>query len=422
MLGIVVAPQFLARFQGYRVEQLAPLLLPLALATLAAGPLAWWTCCRFDPRLSLSLGLASFAVAAACGVFLSPDWAAPELLWPLVLIGVGQPFSASPCCGSPPGKSIRRRGADRGRGVQLCPRHRPGRRRGGRQPHPGRAREVSLRPPGRGSGHPGRRTSASGWPPRRAPSPAGSRSGRRPARRRRQPGARRVRPGLRPGLRRRLRRHRGRAVCSPPSSSGRCRACPRRSRPALEKDFTDERSRPNPVARRPASRRAFAPGTGRRVAIATASVAALAIAIAAGYGLWHRVTPFEATDNAYVRGDLTFVAAKVPGYVVEVATENNRRVAPGQVLARIDPRDYQAAVADAEATWPSRRPRPADRRPVPAAAGPDRGRRRGRRDGQGAGERARRTSRAPRTWSATARSAARSSSSPRPRTCGPGRA
>jgi membrane fusion protein (multidrug efflux system) len=86
------------------------------------------------------------------------------------------------------------------------------------------------------------------------------------------------------------------------------------------------------------------------VAIATASVAALGIAIAAGYGLWHRVTPFEATDNAYVRGDLTFVAAKVPGYVVEVATENNRRVAPGQVLARIDPRDYQAAVADAEAT------------------------------------------------------------------------
>lgn len=88
---------------------------------------------------------------------------------------------------------------------------------------------------------------------------------------------------------------------------------------------------------------------GRRVAIATASVAALGVAIAAGYGAWHRVIPFEGTDNAYVRGDLTFVAAKVPGYVVEIATENNRRVVPGQVLARIDPRDYQAAVADAEA-------------------------------------------------------------------------
>ena len=92
MFGIVVAPQYLARLQGYRVEQLGPLLFPLALATLIAGPVAWWTACRFDPRLSLSLGLASFAVAAARGVFISPDWAAPELLWPLVLIGVGQAF------------------------------------------------------------------------------------------------------------------------------------------------------------------------------------------------------------------------------------------------------------------------------------------------------------------------------------------
>lgn len=92
MVGIVVAPQYLARLQGYRVEQLGPLLLPFALATLAAGPLAWWAVCRFDPRLSLSVGLASFAIAAARGAFLSPDWTAPELLWPLILVGVGQAF------------------------------------------------------------------------------------------------------------------------------------------------------------------------------------------------------------------------------------------------------------------------------------------------------------------------------------------
>jgi DHA2 family multidrug resistance protein len=92
MFAIIVTPQFLARFQGYRVEQLAPLLLPLAFATLAAGPVAWWTSCRFDPRLTLSFGMVCFAVAAARGVFLSPDWAAPELSTPLLLIGVGQTF------------------------------------------------------------------------------------------------------------------------------------------------------------------------------------------------------------------------------------------------------------------------------------------------------------------------------------------
>ena len=108
---------------------------------------------------------------------------------------------------------------------------------------------------------------------------------------------------------------------------------------------------PAPPAPSPAPPPAAPPkGAGRRLVVATASVAVLAAAIAAGYGLWHGVSPYETTDNAYVRGDLTFVATKVPGYVVEVATENNRRVAPGQVLARIDPRDYDAAVRDAEAT------------------------------------------------------------------------
>ena len=92
MFGIVLAPQFLARFQGYRVEQLGPLLLPLAVATLAAGPAAWWTVCRFDPRLSLSMGMVCLSAAAGCAAFLSPDWAAPELLGPMILIGVGQAF------------------------------------------------------------------------------------------------------------------------------------------------------------------------------------------------------------------------------------------------------------------------------------------------------------------------------------------
>jgi membrane fusion protein (multidrug efflux system) len=87
----------------------------------------------------------------------------------------------------------------------------------------------------------------------------------------------------------------------------------------------------------------------KRVGVAAGLVSATALAIAAGYALWHGVTPFETTDNAYVRGDVTLVAAKTPGYVIEVATENNRRVTPGQILARIDPRDYQAAVRDAEA-------------------------------------------------------------------------
>ncbi|MBM0106806.1 HlyD family secretion protein [Steroidobacter sp. S1-65] len=90
--------------------------------------------------------------------------------------------------------------------------------------------------------------------------------------------------------------------------------------------------------------------TVKRLTTAGGVVIGAALVIFFGYALWHGVTPFEQTDNAYIKGDLTFVSTKVPGYVSEVLTENNQRVEPGQVLARIDPRDFEAARRDAEAS------------------------------------------------------------------------
>lgn len=87
----------------------------------------------------------------------------------------------------------------------------------------------------------------------------------------------------------------------------------------------------------------------RRLLIGAGVVLITAAVIALAYGTWHGLTPFETTDNAYVKGDLTFVATKVGGYVVEVNTENNQRVAAGQVLARIDSRDYESNVRDTSA-------------------------------------------------------------------------
>lgn len=87
----------------------------------------------------------------------------------------------------------------------------------------------------------------------------------------------------------------------------------------------------------------------RRLLIGLCSVLATAVSVALVYGTWHGVTPFETTNNAYVKGDLTFVATKVGGYVVEVNTENNQRVAAGQVLARIDSRDYESTLRDTSA-------------------------------------------------------------------------
>ena len=110
----------------------------------------------------------------------------------------------------------------------------------------------------------------------------------------------------------------------------------------LSPEATPPAASPNPRLR------AFSPPL-RRLFTASAVVLAVGAAIAAAYGGWLALTPFESTDDAYIKGDLTYVSTKVAGYVTEVATENNQRVVPGQILARIDPRDFQAAVRDAQA-------------------------------------------------------------------------
>ncbi|MBV8515177.1 MAG: HlyD family secretion protein [Acidobacteria bacterium] len=57
----------------------------------------------------------------------------------------------------------------------------------------------------------------------------------------------------------------------------------------------------------------------------------------------------ESTDDAQVDGHITPVASKIYGRVSEVLVLDNQQVNAGQVLVRIDPRDYQAALDQAKA-------------------------------------------------------------------------
>ena len=63
----------------------------------------------------------------------------------------------------------------------------------------------------------------------------------------------------------------------------------------------------------------------------------------------------QSTDNAYVRADITPVAAKVEGYVAKLMVEDNQRVKAGQVLMIIESADYEARVARARAELASAR-------------------------------------------------------------------
>jgi membrane fusion protein (multidrug efflux system) len=57
----------------------------------------------------------------------------------------------------------------------------------------------------------------------------------------------------------------------------------------------------------------------------------------------------ESTDDAQVDGHITPIASKIYGRVAEVLVTDNEPVKAGQVLVRIDPRDYQASLDQAKA-------------------------------------------------------------------------
>ena len=77
-----------------------------------------------------------------------------------------------------------------------------------------------------------------------------------------------------------------------------------------------------------------------------------AVVVAVSGWTWARSSAESSTDNAYIRGDMTSLAPKVAGYVTVVEVEDNQTVRAGDVLFRIDDRDYLArfaqTVADVE--------------------------------------------------------------------------
>jgi membrane fusion protein (multidrug efflux system) len=86
----------------------------------------------------------------------------------------------------------------------------------------------------------------------------------------------------------------------------------------------------------------------RRLLMAGAAVAVLAGAAWYGWDYWTVGQYLVSTDDAYVKADSTTVAPKVSGYLREVLVGDNERVKTGQVLARIDERDFRVALDQAQ--------------------------------------------------------------------------
>ena len=82
----------------------------------------------------------------------------------------------------------------------------------------------------------------------------------------------------------------------------------------------------------------------------SASGAVTVLAVTALGLHWYTVSRFiESTDDAFVGGDITVLAPKVPGFIVEVAVTDNQSVHKGDLLVRLDERDFTAALDRADA-------------------------------------------------------------------------
>jgi membrane fusion protein (multidrug efflux system) len=74
-----------------------------------------------------------------------------------------------------------------------------------------------------------------------------------------------------------------------------------------------------------------------------------AFAAAGGYLYWNYAEHFESTDDAFIAARQFAIQPKVSGYITAVPVTDNQHVAAGDVIARIDDRDYRNALAQAQA-------------------------------------------------------------------------
>ena len=80
-----------------------------------------------------------------------------------------------------------------------------------------------------------------------------------------------------------------------------------------------------------------------------AAALTLIVGAPAGYIYWDNSSHFESTDDAFIAARQFSIAPQVSGYVVAVPVTDNQHVNAGDVIARIDPRDYNVALEQADA-------------------------------------------------------------------------
>jgi membrane fusion protein (multidrug efflux system) len=119
--------------------------------------------------------------------------------------------------------------------------------------------------------------------------------------------------------------------------------------PAIQLDSPSAES--ESAKREPFSTNGSSPGKPARKQARKILVIASALIIGAGacaYYTWN-IAPFESTDDATLEGHVIPIAPQIPGIVARLVVQDNQEVNQGELMLEIDPRDYEAKLAQARA-------------------------------------------------------------------------
>src|SRR5215831_9781684 len=75
----------------------------------------------------------------------------------------------------------------------------------------------------------------------------------------------------------------------------------------------------------------------------------LLIGLVFGIRYYLYASTHQSTDDAFIDGNVIQVSPKVAGYIAKLYVRDNQEVKAGELLAEIDPRDFQARLDQARA-------------------------------------------------------------------------
>ncbi len=87
----------------------------------------------------------------------------------------------------------------------------------------------------------------------------------------------------------------------------------------------------------------------RRLALSIMLIAAIVACLAGGLYWWTTGRFMVSTNNAYVHAEITTVSSRLSGHISKIMVGDNQHVLAGELLAEIDPREYQAREQEAQA-------------------------------------------------------------------------